>query len=70
MIYTHLPLLVNTASHHDYHATLFEATIDDPQQAAAVAAAIDARIKEKFEVPAETKRRRPTTRTHWRTCSI
>jgi putative ABC transport system permease protein len=55
VIYTHLPLLFNGAAHHDFHATLFEVTLADPQQAAAVAAAIDAKVKDKFEVPTETK---------------
>lgn len=55
VIFTHLPLLVNAATHHEFHATLFEVTIDDPQQAAAVAAAIDTKLKDKFEVPTETK---------------
>lgn len=55
VIYTHLALLTNTASAADYHATLFEVTVNDPQQAEAVAAAIDAKIKDKYEVPTETK---------------
>ena len=41
--------------HHEYHATLFEVQLADPEQAEAVAAAIDAKIKDKFEVPTETK---------------
>lgn len=55
VIYTHLALIAVPGSHHDYHATLFEVQLHDPQQADAVAAAIDAKIKEKFEVPTETK---------------
>ncbi len=55
VIYTHLNLLSNPTAHHDYHATLFEVQLDDPDQARAVAAAIDAKVKEKFEVPTETK---------------
>lgn len=56
VIYTHFTLLgLSGSSHHDYHATYFEAHLDDPNQAGAVAAAIDAKIKEKFEVPTETK---------------
>lgn len=55
LIFTHLPLLLNTNPHHEFHATLFEVTVTDPQQAEAVARAIDARIKDKFEVPTETK---------------
>jgi putative ABC transport system permease protein len=56
VIYTHLPLLaMSGATHHDYHATYFEAHLADPSQAVTVAAAIDAKIKDKFEVPTETK---------------
>jgi putative ABC transport system permease protein len=55
VIYTHLALISNPGSHHDYHATLFEVQLEDPTQAESVAAAIDAKIKEKFEVPTETK---------------
>ena len=35
--------------------TLFEVTVADPQQADAVAAAIDAKVKDRFQVPTETK---------------
>jgi putative ABC transport system permease protein len=55
VIVTHLALLVNASTHHEFHATLFEVTVADPQQAQSVAAAIDAKIKDKFEVPTETK---------------
>jgi putative ABC transport system permease protein len=55
VIYTHLALLSNPTAHHDYHATLFEVTVHDPAQAEEVAAKIDAKVKEKFEVPTETK---------------
>ena len=55
VIYTHLNLLSNPAAHHDYHATLFEVTVTDPAQAEGVAATIDAKVKEKFEVPTDTK---------------
>jgi putative ABC transport system permease protein len=55
VIYTHLALLGNPTSHHEFHATLFEVQLNDPAQAEAVAAAIDAKIKDKFEVPTETK---------------
>ena len=55
VIYTHLQLLAGGNAHHDYHATLFEVGVTDPQQAEAVAAAIDQKVKEKFEVPTETK---------------
>lgn len=55
VIYTHLTFLANPGSHHEYHATLFEVQLDDSQQAEAVATRIDAKIKEKFEVPTETK---------------
>lgn len=55
VIFTHLALLVNASTHHEFHATLFEVLLNDPTQAEAVAATIDARIKDKFEVPTETK---------------
>jgi len=55
VIFTHLALLVNASTHHEFHATLFEVTVADPHQAPSVAAAIDAKIKDKFEVPTETK---------------
>jgi putative ABC transport system permease protein len=55
VIYTHLPLLLNAQHHGEYHVTLFEVTLHDPQQADTVAKAIDARIKDRFEVPTETK---------------
>ena len=56
LIYTHLTLLgLNPSTHHDYHATLFEVHLNDPAQAETVATAIDAKLKEKFEVPTETK---------------
>ena len=55
VIYTHIGLLLNAKAHHEYHATLFEVQLHDPQQAEAVAAAIDERIRGKFEVPTETK---------------
>lgn len=55
VIYTHLSLLLNAKAHHEYHATLFEVQLHDPQQAEAVAAAVDARLRDKFEVPTETK---------------
>jgi putative ABC transport system permease protein len=55
VIYTHLPLLLNAKAHHEYHATLFEVQLHDPQQAEAVSAAIDTKIRDKFEVPTETK---------------
>jgi putative ABC transport system permease protein len=54
VIYTHLPLLLNV-HHQEFHATLFEVQLADPDQAGAVAAAIDAKVREKFEVPTETK---------------
>lgn len=55
LIYTHLSLVNSPGSHHDQHATLFEVQLDDPALAESVAAAIDARIRDKFEVPTETK---------------
>jgi putative ABC transport system permease protein len=55
VIYTHLNLLSNPTAHHDYHATLFEVTVTNPDEAAAVATRIDEKIREKFEVPTETK---------------
>ncbi len=55
LIYTHLPLLLYHHQEAEYHVTLFEVTLNDPQQADAVAKAIDARLKDRFEVPTETK---------------
>jgi putative ABC transport system permease protein len=56
VIYTHLALLgLNGSSHHDYHATFFEVHLTEPGRAATVATAIDAMIKDKFEVRTETK---------------
>jgi putative ABC transport system permease protein len=55
VIYTHLDLLANNQHHAEYHVTEFEVTLADPQQADAVAKAIDAKIKDRFEVPTETK---------------
>ncbi|HJZ93267.1 MAG TPA: ABC transporter permease [Gemmataceae bacterium] len=55
VIYTHLPLLLNSQHHAELHVTLFEVTLNDPQQADAVAKAIDAKIKDRFDVPTETK---------------
>jgi putative ABC transport system permease protein len=54
VIYTHLPLLLSV-HHQEFHATLFEVQLADPDRAGAVAAAIDTKIREKFEVPTETK---------------
>jgi putative ABC transport system permease protein len=54
VIYTHLLLLMNT-HHQEFHATLFEVQLHDPAQAESVAAAIDAKIKKKYELPTETK---------------
>lgn len=55
VIYTHLPLLLNNQHHGEFHVTLFEVTLTDPQQSDAVAKAIDAKIRDRFEVPTETK---------------
>jgi putative ABC transport system permease protein len=55
VIYTHLPLLLNNQHHGEFHVTLFEVTLNDPQQADAVAKAIDAKIRDRFETPTETK---------------
>jgi putative ABC transport system permease protein len=55
VIYTHLALVGSPTSHHDYHATLFEVTVTNPDEAAGIAARIDEKIKEKFEIPTETK---------------
>ena len=55
-VYTHLPLLLNTGRvAEEFHVTQFEVTVADPQQAVAVAAAIDAKVKDRFQVPTETK---------------
>jgi putative ABC transport system permease protein len=55
VIYTHLPLLLNQNHHEEFHVTLFEVYLDDPQQAGPVAAAIDAKVRDRFQVPTETK---------------
>ena len=55
LIYTHLPLLLNNQHHAEFHVTLLEVTLNDPQQADAVAKAIDAKINDRFQVPTETK---------------
>src|SRR5262245_29584833 len=56
VIYTHLPLLMLGQKHHqELHATLFEVSLADPKQAATVAQAIDAKIRDRFQIPTETK---------------
>ena len=55
VIYTHLDLLLNNQHHAEFHVTLMEVVLNDPQQAETVAKAIDAKIKDRFEVPTETK---------------
>jgi putative ABC transport system permease protein len=63
VIYTHLPLLLNQKHHEEFHVTLFEVALDDPGQAESVAAAIDAKVKSRFQVPTETK----PQKAHYRT---
>lgn len=55
VIYTHLPLLLNQKHHEEYHVTLFEVSLSDAGQAEQVAAAIDAKVRSRFQVPTETK---------------
>jgi putative ABC transport system permease protein len=55
VIYTHLPLLLNNQHHGEFHVTLYEVALHDPDQAGAVAAAIDAKVRDRFQVPTETK---------------
>lgn len=55
VIYTHLPMLVHAAHGSDLHVTEYEVTIADPRQAEAIAAAIDAKIKDRFDIHTETK---------------
>lgn len=56
VIYTHLPLLMLGKKHHEeLHATLYEVTLVDAQQAAPVAQAIDSKIRDRFQIPTETK---------------
>lgn len=55
IIYTHLPLLLNNQHHQDQHATLYEVGLNNAQDAEKVASAIDARIKDRFEIATETK---------------
>lgn len=55
IIYTHLQLLLNNQHHQELHATLYEVGLTDPLQAEKVASAIDAKIKDRFEITTETK---------------
>ncbi|HQR08625.1 MAG TPA: ABC transporter permease [Gemmatales bacterium] len=55
VIYTHIELLNNNQHHQDLHATLYEVSLTDPLQAEKVASAIDAKIKDRFEITTETK---------------
>jgi putative ABC transport system permease protein len=56
VIYTHLALFgLNETAHHAFHTTLFEVHLADPAQAESLAAAIDAKIRDRFDVPSETK---------------
>jgi putative ABC transport system permease protein len=55
LIYTHLPLLLNTAHPDEYHVTLYEVTLADADKAQATAAAIDTALRDRFQVPTETK---------------
>jgi putative ABC transport system permease protein len=55
LVYTHITLVADPTSHHGYHATFFEVQLQDPENAASISAAIDAKINGRFEVPTETK---------------
>jgi putative ABC transport system permease protein len=55
VIYTHLPMLLNNRHHEEFHVTLYEVTLHDPQQSEQVAAAIDGKVRDRFQVPTETK---------------
>jgi putative ABC transport system permease protein len=55
VIYTHLPLLLNGSHHGEFHVTQFEVTLADASNAESVATAIDAKLRDRFEVPTETK---------------
>lgn len=56
IIYTPLPLLQGGQHHEaDLHVTFFEVHPTNPEQAAQVAKAIDAKIRDRFQIPTETK---------------
>jgi putative ABC transport system permease protein len=55
IVYTHWELLLNAERPEDWHATLYEVGLNDPGQAESVAAAIDAKIQERYQIPTETK---------------
>lgn len=55
VIYTHLPLLLNAKNPDDFHVTLYEVTLANPATADVTAAAIDGRLRDRFQVPTETK---------------
>jgi putative ABC transport system permease protein len=55
VIYTHLPLLLLGQQPEHYHVTQYEVLLADPSQAEAVATAIDAKLRDRFDVPTETK---------------
>ncbi len=55
VFYTHLPLLLNTKHHEEFHVTQFEVMLNDPSTAETTASAIDTKLRERFQVPTETK---------------
>jgi putative ABC transport system permease protein len=55
VIYTHLPLLLNTSRPEEFHVTQFEVALTEPANAQSVASAIDAKLRDRFQVPTETK---------------
>ncbi len=55
VIYTHLPLLLNQQHHEELHVTLYEVHLQENAQADVVAGAIDAKIRDRYQVHTETK---------------
>jgi putative ABC transport system permease protein len=55
VIYTHVNLLWGNQHNSELHVTLFEVFLADPAQAETVAKAIDAKIRDRFQIYTETK---------------
>jgi putative ABC transport system permease protein len=55
VIYTHLLALMPSQNPEHLHVTFYEVHLERPEQAATVGAAIDARIRSRFQIYTETK---------------